>query len=193
MLQSLDALILDTAAFGGMHLDNVTRGHGWRFLEIGRRLERAATNLEILRFGAGASPARLVPLLEICDSTMTYRRLHFAAPTLPLTLDLLLQDESNPRSVFFQLDALLQQTSALPAESAEGPPSSELKKAAAIREAVQQFPISTLSAEARLEPALTQLCVAQVAELETFSDLLTERYFSHANRHKYRPNSPSSP
>jgi hypothetical protein len=40
-LGMLDTLILDLAAFSGMQLENMTRGHGWRFLEIGRRLERA--------------------------------------------------------------------------------------------------------------------------------------------------------
>jgi hypothetical protein len=43
----LNRMITDLAAFSGMEMENMTRGHGWRFLDVGRRLERAmnATSL----------------------------------------------------------------------------------------------------------------------------------------------------
>ena len=39
-LALLNTLIVDLAAFSGMEMENMTRGHGWRFLDFGRRLER---------------------------------------------------------------------------------------------------------------------------------------------------------
>jgi uncharacterized alpha-E superfamily protein len=44
----------------------------------------------------------LEPLLEIADSSMTYRRRYFTRPALPLVLDLLLADVTNARALAFQ-------------------------------------------------------------------------------------------
>src|SRR5205807_3064571 len=45
-------LVLDLAAFNGMEMENMTRGRGWRFLDLGRRLERGASVLKLLRAAA---------------------------------------------------------------------------------------------------------------------------------------------
>ena len=37
----LNRLVLDLAAFSGMEMENMTRGHGWVFLDLGRRIERS--------------------------------------------------------------------------------------------------------------------------------------------------------
>ena len=115
----LDTLILDLAAFSGMQIENMTHGHGWRFLEIGRRVERTLVVL-VLAGDAARIAAHddsvLTPLLEICDSSMTYRRLHFARPRLVPVLDLLLLNESNPRSVAYQIEALRVQSQHLPVD-----------------------------------------------------------------------------
>ena len=54
--------VLALAAFGGMAMENMTHGHGWRFLEIGRRTERALVMLyELCRrrsFSRNISPNR---------------------------------------------------------------------------------------------------------------------------------------
>ena len=93
VLVQLNRMITDLAAFSGMEMENMTRGHGWRFLDIGRRLERSAN---LTRPAAGGADGRaprtapmLGPLLEIADSTMTYRRRYFAQPQLAPVLDLL--------------------------------------------------------------------------------------------------------
>ena len=94
-LLHLNRMITDLAAFSGMEMENMTRGHGWRFLDIGRRLERAANMTTLLRaaLAPGTSHhAMLGPLLEIADSTMTYRRRYFAEPQLTPVLDLLVAD-----------------------------------------------------------------------------------------------------
>ena len=115
----LDTLILDLAAFSGMQIENMTHGHGWRFLEIGRRVER--TLVVLVLAGDAARIAEhddsvLTPLLEICDSSMTYRRLHFARPRLVPVLDLLLLNDANPRSVAYQIEALRGQSQHLPVD-----------------------------------------------------------------------------
>ena len=74
----------------------MTRGHGWRFLDIGRRLERSRQPDRpccARRWLVGAHRGRcwiVEPLLEIADSSMTYRRRYYAQPQLAPALDLLL-------------------------------------------------------------------------------------------------------
>ncbi|MES2934167.1 MAG: circularly permuted type 2 ATP-grasp protein [Pseudomonadota bacterium] len=105
--------ILDEATsalmtLSGFALDGMTRDHGWRFLSIGRRLERlqfmCTTLQHALKMPAASS---LDWLLEIADSIVTYRSRYMAQPEWLPVLDLLILDESNPRSVLFQVQGLL--------------------------------------------------------------------------------------
>ena len=105
ILQTLHRLIFQLAAFSGMEMENMTRGHAWRFLDIGRRLERAINLITNVRavLATDTNGAALPPLLDYTDSTMTYRRRHLARPELPTTLSLLLTDASNPRCARFSV------------------------------------------------------------------------------------------
>jgi uncharacterized alpha-E superfamily protein len=57
VLGHLNRMITDLAAFSGMEMENMTRGHGWRFLDVGRRLERSC-NLTSLVRGVPRPPRR---------------------------------------------------------------------------------------------------------------------------------------
>ena len=96
----------------------MSRGHGWRFLDMGRRLERAVSlALTIDATVTTAQPAEpliLESLLEAADSAITYRRRYLASLHAAPVLDLLLTDPTNPRSVVFQLGALLEHVVKLP-------------------------------------------------------------------------------
>ncbi len=101
------------AAFHGLTHENMTRNFGWSFLDMGRRMGRAGNLAELLRgiFGkarAGEDDSgSLLFTLELADSFITYRSRYRLAPMLPLVLDLLLIDESNPRAIAFQLAELV--------------------------------------------------------------------------------------
>jgi uncharacterized alpha-E superfamily protein len=91
----------------GFALDGMTRDQGWRFLSMGRRLERMQFLCMSLQ-NALSLPrdAELDWMLELADSIVTYRARYMSRPEwLPL-LDLLLLDTGNPRSVAFQLFGL---------------------------------------------------------------------------------------
>ena len=47
----LESRYHELSAFGGLVMESMTRGDGWRFLDIGRRLERAIQMVELLRHG----------------------------------------------------------------------------------------------------------------------------------------------
>ena len=180
----LDTLILDLAAISGMQQENMTRGHGWRFMEIGRRLERATSLSRLARVAAQLAvtdDAVLVPLLEVCDSTMTYRRLHFARPSLLPVLDLLLLNESNPRSVARQFAVIGRQCAQLPAGLHSDLPAPERREADDLRSDLSALNLDALAKRPQEAPAaIDAFCTRFIDGLERLSNLLTEHYFSHA-------------
>jgi len=106
------------SAFSGMERENLTRGPGWLFLSLGRRVERA---IYITRFSREiATPLEpdewpvLEYLLEVADSSITYRTRYFSTPEPHSVLDLLMLDDSNPRSLEFQLSHLAELFEKLP-------------------------------------------------------------------------------
>jgi uncharacterized alpha-E superfamily protein len=151
-----------------MQAENMTRGHGWRFLEIGRRIERALGTISLLEAAAANHPAAAKlpePLLEACDSVMTYRRRHFSTPRLDAVVDMLFRDASNPRSVAFQIGVIRDEIPRLPDRTGAG-----------------LMPrIIELADEMAAASDLTDLTSA----IEQFSDALTQHFFSHSVRRVY--------
>jgi uncharacterized alpha-E superfamily protein len=106
------------SAFAGLLAENPTRGHGWRFLAIGRRMERAIQMLDLIRVGVATAPfpddPYLEVLLQVADSSTTYRSRYLTSIRTKYVLELLLQDEANPRSVAFQVASMAERLSGLP-------------------------------------------------------------------------------
>jgi uncharacterized alpha-E superfamily protein len=98
------------SAFSGMERENTTRGSGWLFMSIGRRLERAIYLTRQLRevssWLAEQDWILLECLLEIADSSMTYRTRYYTTLQPLAVLDVLMADETNPRSLDFQVSHL---------------------------------------------------------------------------------------
>ena len=98
------------SAFSGMERENINRGLGWLFMSIGRRLERAIYLTRQLR--EITTPlleqdwSLLECLLEVADSSMTYRTRYYTTLQPLAVLDVLMADETNPRSLDFQLSHL---------------------------------------------------------------------------------------
>src|SRR5262249_37620982 len=57
VLAHLNRMITDLAAFSGMEMENMTRGHGWRFLDVGRRLERSLNLTTLLKSAVAVRPS----------------------------------------------------------------------------------------------------------------------------------------
>ncbi|WP_413793814.1 MULTISPECIES: circularly permuted type 2 ATP-grasp protein [unclassified Pseudomonas] len=107
LLDFLNRLVMSLAALSGFALDDMTRDEGWRFLMIGRRLERlqflSSSLAAFLRSDAVFDQEGLEWLLELGNSSITYRSRYLAVAQLIPVLDLLLLDEQNPHAVLFQL------------------------------------------------------------------------------------------
>jgi uncharacterized circularly permuted ATP-grasp superfamily protein/uncharacterized alpha-E superfamily protein len=181
----LNTLVVDLAAFSGMEMENMTRGHAWRFLEIGRRLERSINLLKMVRAALHAGPchpAVLAPLLEVADSVMTYRRRYFEQVHLATALDLLLADESNPRSVAFQVETLHEHIEFLPRDRWSRSEPHEERALMLVSELLHGADLSAVSARAEVgEIEELDHLLGRLSEgLSAVSDHLTHRYFSHA-------------
>lgn len=106
------------SSFSGMERENLTRGTGWLLLSLGRRLERALYSVrqmrEILKPMTEEELPLLDYLLEVADSTITHRTRYYTTIQPVTVLDVLLFDETNPRSLMFQLSHLADLYSKLP-------------------------------------------------------------------------------
>jgi len=181
----LDGAVVTLSAFAGLLMENTTRGHGWRFLDIGRRMERALQLAELLRAGLAGATADIEPylqlLLHIADSSITYRTRYFTVLRPELVLELLLADETNPHSIAFQLVTLQEHVTKLPEhEDAGRHPLEEklvLKTLTAVRLAEKED-LARRDADGDL-PALQELLQHLRADLSDFSDTLTAQYLSH--------------
>lgn len=121
-IERLNRLITDLLAFAGLSSESMTRTHGWRFLQLGRRVERTHQTAELIS-------ATLVPqepnerliceaVLETTDSSMTYHSRYMNVIRPSLVLDLLVTDETNPRSIAFQLYGIDESINQLPRDPA---------------------------------------------------------------------------
>ncbi|MDR2789323.1 MAG: circularly permuted type 2 ATP-grasp protein [Candidatus Accumulibacter sp.] len=110
-LAFIDQMLLAASALAGFAMDDMTRDDGWRFLIIGRRVERlvflSKAIGQFLRLESARHPGCLEWLLELADSIITYRSRYMAQPELPPTIDLIVFDEANPHAVIFQVYNLI--------------------------------------------------------------------------------------
>ena len=118
--RAMTVLLRKLAGFSGLLHENMYRFTGWRFLEIGRRLERG---IQIARTLARltdpeAPDGALDMMLEIGDSVMTHRRQYNVQSSRRTVLDLLALDPLNPRAVLFQLERLKVEINLLPGGTA---------------------------------------------------------------------------
>lgn len=118
-----DAALRIIAAFSGLASENMNRLTGWRFLELGRRTERALSTLRFARtFGEQGVPGSLDALLQVADSLITYRSRYVMMEARSPVLDLVLLDPDNPRSVAFQVERMADHLRVLPGRDHDAPP-----------------------------------------------------------------------
>ena len=116
ILQHVEAALKLFAALSGLATENMNRTPGWRFLDMGRRLERATNTCRLARTFAGeqATSDDLDLLLDLMDSQITYRARYLEGLALIPVRDMSLLDPFNPRSLAFQVRILADHLSALP-------------------------------------------------------------------------------
>ena len=181
----LNQTLLGLAAFHGLARENMTRAQAWRFLDMGLRLERAVylgTLLKAtLRSPEAENPSVLEAVLEVVDSSITFRSRYTLLATLPAVFDLVLLDDKNPRSVRFQLNQLAKHFEKLPPEREEAPGSG--------RQVLQQCLARLNQTEAReltggsaagADSAWKATIEETLRDLPKISDAIAASYFAHS-------------
>lgn len=200
-LDELDPLITALLAFSALTLENMNRNEGWHFLEIGRRLERATSTASLLRsmlVPIAAEPDENIVIeavLGVTDSLITYRRRYRAGTRVGALLDLVLQDERNPRALAHQLMQLERLVAELPrGDLIIGRTATEklvLKALTSIRLAEIDTLVQPDKAGTRRATLATML--GELGRLcATVSDAITAQYFRHEEQphsllHRFSP------
>ena len=175
IVERVEAALRIIASLSGLAQENMTRLAGWRFLELGRRIERAIITGRLVRcFALPAAPeGGLDVLLELADSQITYRQRYVMVAARAPVIDLVILDPNNPRSVAFQLDRIEAHLSALPGGSAAGRLSPVQQIAASIATRLR-----TVDAAAIDETLLIDTAQA----LMKLSDAVTAAYLANNER-----------
>lgn len=187
--EALDPLVTALMAFSGLTQESMIRGVGWRFMEIGRRLERGTQVVMLLR-------SLLVPNLNESDQAtiiqvtllvlevlITYRRRYRARMDMTHTLELTLLDTSNPRSLLYQFDQLQNLIDKLPEV---GVSSRELQsEQRALLEATSTLRLSRLvdlaatNEKSNKRETLDTLLEDLTAMLNAIGCEVSDKYFDH--------------
>ncbi|AET94302.1 hypothetical protein BYI23_D007920 (plasmid) [Burkholderia sp. YI23] len=187
LASALEHLATQLCAISGAQGDRMTRDEAWRLIFIGRHIERVSTMATFLRVvaerGTLASPAAFDLLLQLFDSTLTYRSLYPGRLEVPALIDLIVVDETNPRGLYGVYARLRTKLDEIAAAAGGA------RRAQAMRFAdllVQADALPDLAAlcdvrEDGRHDALIALCDRLVASASAASNEVSARYFSHAN------------
>jgi uncharacterized alpha-E superfamily protein len=168
----------------GLAAENMVRGGGWLFLDLGRRLERAQAVATEVGFAIDQPAARIEPglrlALELCDSAITYRSRYFNVVQAAPVLDLVLADQGNPRGLAFQLVAMHEALDALDGEDAHAGRERLAASAAGLLAEMESLVGDVLAAgdQAAAASRVAGRLMAAGAAMAALSDRITRRYFA---------------
>lgn len=117
-IEVLDVIGIQLVALVGFQSDRMTRDLGWHMLAAGRLIERLVNLSGILvaffTHAAVYTPRGFETLLVLFDSSITYRTRYQRQQDISALMDLLVTDETNPRSINCILQALKGEIKHLP-------------------------------------------------------------------------------
>ncbi|WP_454827227.1 circularly permuted type 2 ATP-grasp protein [Paraburkholderia xenovorans] len=184
LMNALERLSVQLSAISGAQGDRMTRDEAWRLLFVGRHIERVSAMSSFLRVvadkGQLSTPAGFDLLLQLFDSTLTYRSLYPGRFEVPALLDLLVIEPTNPRGIYGVYERLRK----------------KLDEIAVAAGGTRHRPFAELMAPAASLPSLESLCavdedgaygnlIAVCDQIGGFAGAaaheISARYFSHAS------------
>ena len=182
----LSEALLSLAAFHGLARENMTRAQAWRFIDMGLRIERAmylGTLLDsTLRSGEANNPSLLEAVLEVADSSITYRSRYSLLPHITPVFDLVFLDDKNPRSVLFQINQMMKHFDRLPLERDAGKPGSGkaiLHDCHARLDRCDTRELASMKGQWH-ESKVGRLIQQTLRDLPKLSDAIAASYFAHS-------------
>jgi uncharacterized circularly permuted ATP-grasp superfamily protein/uncharacterized alpha-E superfamily protein len=185
----LDDLVTGIVAFIGLTSESMTRESAWLMLDSGRRLERALTLIALLRSALSSrhedalQSQVLEAVLVSTDSLTIYQRRYRSYIQLPLVLELLLLDESHPRSLAYQLSELSAHIGALPRTKSQRHLSDEeclILKAYTDLRLCKVLELTQVNENDGIYINLERILSNTTDLLWRLADVIAEAYFSHS-------------
>lgn len=183
----LDELITHLMAMAGLNLESMTRQAGWLMLDSGKRLERGQLVIAVLGSmlvgtkGEEHATLKLENLLAATGSLVTHQRRYRAQPRVETVLELMLQDENNPRSLAYQLQRIHSHEMLFPGKTPYAPLRNDEKLLLQASTTLKLCDVHKLAGvdeetgrRERLDKLLDELAVL----LAQVSEHLTQEYFS---------------
>jgi uncharacterized circularly permuted ATP-grasp superfamily protein/uncharacterized alpha-E superfamily protein len=171
-IRAAELTLQELASIAGLAQENMNRAAGWRFLEIGRRVERSINTVRFARQFAyeEATVEDLDVLLTLVDCQITYRSRYLVGLLLAPVRDLVVLDPYNPRSVAFQVSALNDHIASLPALKENG-----------LIERPQRLAVAAQAMMTTAEAAglHTQTLFGLEQDLLNLADAIGQHYFPH--------------
>lgn len=116
----LHRILHTLTAFAGITAESMRHDHAWVLLDLGRRLERATQQAQLLEqclvkpLPEPTEPLLIEALLSCSESLMAQRRRFRFSSQVHSALDLLVLDHRHPRSLAYQFERLGTRVSMLP-------------------------------------------------------------------------------
>lgn len=182
LADAFDDLVLTLASAMGLVDNGMIRGPAWRFLDIGRRIERARTSAtflgSILEGAIYEDAATLKMVIEVADCQMTYRSRYLDDIHQNAVFDLCVTDSTNPRSIISQLEAISQHVDVLPDSTGDPLRNDEKRLAMSALHRVRMLTSEDLGAEN--SPPLTAVLAHVQDAMRDLANLLERKYLLHS-------------
>ncbi len=170
MLDRAGSLQRRYAAIAGLSSEHMGRTAAWRFLDLGRRIERALAMTRAMRaFGLpGATLDDLSTLLDLANSQISYRQRYLTGIARVPVVDLVALDPGNPRAIAYQVERVVMHLGELPVLADDGMAEDQQAESIAIQALLATATAATLDADRLWEVE---------RRLGTLSDAVARRYF----------------
>lgn len=191
VIAMLDQLITELVALSGLAAESMTRTQAWRFLDLGRRIERAWQTAVLCRSTMSTPHTHendvLEAVLVTVDSVMTYRSRYLASIQPAPVIDLVVTDETNPRSIVYQLAMIANHIDRLPRSTVDGPRSLEQRLALALLNAVRLADPHELARldQRQARTALAKLLDRVTDSLPKLADAISGKFLIHAGLQRH--------
>ena len=192
--EALDPLVTSLLALSGLIRESMIRSFGWRFIEIGRNLERAYQTMSLIEalmipvMEEGDEASVLETLLLTLETLITYRRRYRGRMDIISGVELTVLDDTNPRSLNFILQELYQHIEALPKSTRNRFLSKESRVPLTLLRNVQLVdPIALCKVEKNetRREALQDMLSDSKHLLNELATILSDKFFDHIEEHQH--------
>ncbi|WP_370978752.1 circularly permuted type 2 ATP-grasp protein [Agaribacterium sp. ZY112] len=185
--EAMGPLVTALMALAGFAQESMIRGEGWRFMELGKRIERSYQTSVLVEqllsqeLEGGEESILVQALLLSVENLISYRRRYRNRMAIPACLNLVLLDTNNPRSLLFQLQAINEQIATLPGQRK---PRNELPLEArtALRAQTQTQLLQLVEISKSTDgqrAALSVFCQDIANSMDEVSTQISAKYFDH--------------